>query len=192
MGGIPTSYEANKDSRVTFSFFLFTPVALRPLVALTLLSQIKSIYMVRQAEKKLGTEDEDETPEDFWRALWLDPNNNAANAYLSIFRNCPIFHSHQHGARITGNSFTLIGQTSPNEAVQIQINSMLPLLGGLLTTTPETLVNQVVNSDDSGQFQVQVQASSVPPPGTQYTVCARVNSDQEFSELTQLTLIQHD
>lgn len=148
--------------------------------------------MVRQAERKLDTEDEDETPEDFWRALWLDPSNSAANTYLSLFRNCPIFHSHQHGERITGNSFTLIGQTSPNEAVQIQINSMLPLLGGLLTTTPETLVNQVVNSDDSGQFQVQVQEPSVPPPGTQYTVCARVNSDQEFSEPTRITLIQHN
>jgi len=146
--------------------------------------------MIRQAERRLDTEDEDETPEDFWRALWLDPNNSAANAYLSLFRNCPIFHSHQHGDRITGNSFTLIGQTSPNEAVQIQINSMLPLLGGLLIMGKETLVNQVVNSDDNGQFQVQVQASSVPPRGTQYTIFARVNSDQEFSEPTQITLIQ--
>ena len=170
------------SAKVLLVFYLLFPVGsilYRPLIALTLLSQINSIYLVRQAEKKLGSEEEDSAFADFWKALWLAPTNSSAFAYVGISCRCLIFTSHQHGDRIRGSNFTLVGKTNPKETVQIKI-----------LVDNEILVEQGVNADENGYFQVQVEAPPHSPLGTRYHVQANINDSDDFRETTQISLIQ--
>lgn len=181
-----------KTAKLLLIFYFFVPVGgwFRPLVAVTLLSQIEAIYLAQQAQKKLDQEDDDGAIEEFFRALCLAPSNTAALAYLGLFRNCPVFLNYENGGRITSRGFTLAGQTSPDETVQFKITSTLPLLGGLFGIGNETVVEQGVNADENGCFQIQVPAPSRLPSGTRYTVRASIRSEHEWTEPAQITLVQ--
>ncbi len=181
-----------KNAELLLVFYLFLPIVsiANSLIALTIISQIQAIYMVRQQERRFGTEEDDGAMFDFWRALWLDPNNSAAYAYIGVSRLCPVFLSHQNGDRITSSGFTLIGQAIADGIVQLKITFSLPLLGGLLKMGEQTFIEGEICTDTDGRFQVQVPELSDTTPGTRYTIYAIASREKDIYEATQITLIQ--
>ncbi len=179
-----------RTAELLLVLYFILPIGARHLVALVLISQIKAIHLVRYAEKRLDIEDDSTAIDNFFRILWLDPSNSAAYAYLGVFHPCPVFPSHQNGDRITASGSTLIGQTSSNVTVKLKITLMLSLLGGLFSMGDETLLEEEVNADENGHFQVQVPVTSVIAPGTRYTIFASVSSNLYPNESTQMTLVQ--
>ncbi|HIK09035.1 MAG TPA: hypothetical protein IGS52_02005 [Oscillatoriaceae cyanobacterium M33_DOE_052] len=160
------------------------------LVAQVLLSQIYGMYEVQYALKKAGEEEEEAIERKLWRSFWLDPSNTTTNAYLGLFRNAPIFVSHQQGDKISDKSFTLVGETMPHGRVYLEVKSGMPVFLGLIKLTDETLIATWVDADETGKFQVEVTPTD-PMPKTRYYVSATVMSDR-LTEVTRMTLIQTD
>jgi len=102
----------------------------------------------------------------------------------------PQFTSHRDGEEIRTRGFTLVGQTRPQAVVQIRVTSQLPVLGGVITLAPQTLVNQEVVADANGRFEIAVPYRGVVPVGTQYRVRAVGRFGNETSAPTELVLVQ--
>ncbi len=102
----------------------------------------------------------------------------------------PRFTSHKTGDEIRTRGFTLVGQTRPQAVVQIRVTSQVPVLGGVITVAPQTLVNQDVVADSNGRFEIAVPYRGVVPTGTEYRVRAVGRSGNEASAPTELTLVQ--
>ena len=75
--------------------YIFLPFNNGALIASVLLGQIQSIHTARRAEKKLNLDldldldlenDTDEVLKDFLVALWFNPTNATAYAYLGLLR----------------------------------------------------------------------------------------------------------
>lgn len=163
----------------------------RALIAQILLSQIQAIYLTRQGEKKLDQQDDESATEDFWRAVWLDPHNTKAHAYLGLTRVYPVLISHQQGDRITSHGFTLEGEASPHAMVHLKVTYAPSLISNLFVQKEaETLLEWEINADDRGRFQVQVPPPSAANSGYRYRINVRMSSDEQWSETTQLSLIQ--
>lgn len=102
----------------------------------------------------------------------------------------PQFTSHQNGETIRTRGFTLVGQTRPRAVVQIRVTSQLPVLGGVITVAPQTLVNQEVVADANGRFEVAVPYRGALPVGAEYRVRAVGRFGNEASPATELVLVQ--
>lgn len=175
---------------------MILPIGDKEISALTaqvLLSQIRAMYLARQAEKKLLAEDAEGTDREFLRSQWLDPNNATANSYLSFCYCSPIFLNHHPKERITTDGFVLKGLTIPNGAIHLTVNAYSTFLVGLFSSRARLILDQIVQADETGNFEVQipVSASVEPTPGTRYRIRARVESENFINETTQLTLIQN-
>ena len=102
----------------------------------------------------------------------------------------PQFTSHRNGEEIRSRGFTLVGQTRPRAVVQIRVTSQVPVLGGVITVTPQTLVNQDVVADGNGRFEIAVPYRGVVPAGAEYRVRAVGRFGNEVSVPTELVLVQ--
>ncbi|NET40021.1 MAG: hypothetical protein F6K19_50070 [Cyanothece sp. SIO1E1] len=100
----------------------------------------------------------------------------------------PRFTSHQNGDQVSGNSFTLIGQTRPNAVVQVNVDARTGVLGGLINLNSNTLIDQAVTADSSGRFQIEVPTSGSLVGGTRYEVSATARFGNEASESTTISL----
>lgn len=167
--------------------YIILPVK-NSLIAQVILSQIQGYYAMSYASQKLGGENEEETLRELWRSLWFDPSNTTANSYWGLFRLSPIFLSHQHGEKVTGETFTLVGETLPQSRVYLEVKSGRPLLGGLFKLSDRTLLKTWINADEIGKFQVEVVPSD-PLPETRYYICGIAFHD-EMREITEMTLVQ--
>ncbi len=102
----------------------------------------------------------------------------------------PQFTSHRTGDEIRTRGFTLVGQTRPRAVVQIRVTSQVPVLGGVITVAPQTLVNQDVVADSNGRFEIAVPYRGVVPAGAEYRVRAVGRSGNEASAPVELVLVQ--
>ncbi|MEN9216539.1 MAG: hypothetical protein Q6K90_04345 [Gloeomargarita sp. HHBFW_bins_162] len=102
----------------------------------------------------------------------------------------PQFTSHQNGEEIRTRGFTLVGQTRPRAVVQIRVTSQVPVLGGVITVAPQTLVNQDVVADANGRFEIAVPYRGVVPAGAEYRVRAVSRAGNEVSAPVELVLVQ--
>ncbi|MEN9247818.1 MAG: hypothetical protein Q6L50_00535 [Gloeomargarita sp. GMQP_bins_120] len=102
----------------------------------------------------------------------------------------PQFLSHRDGDQIQSRGFTLVGQTRPRAVVRVRVTSQVPLLGGVITVAPQTLVNQDVVADANGRFEVAVPWRGVVPVGAEYRVRAVARWGNETSPPTELVLVQ--
>lgn len=100
----------------------------------------------------------------------------------------PRFTSHRSGDRVSG-SFTLIGQTSPNATVQVQVTTSVSVLD-VIDLGGQTLVDEEVTANNRGEFRVSVPASSIPVPGTEYRIRAVAQLGNATSSEAELTLRQ--
>jgi hypothetical protein len=74
--------------------------------------------------------------------------------------------------------------------VQIRVTSQVPVLGGVITVAPQTLVNQDVVADSNGRFEIAVPYRGVVPVGAEYRVRAVGRSGDEVSAPVELVLVQ--
>jgi Domain of unknown function (DUF4258) len=102
-----------REPIILLFLWLVLPVGVgysRFLVAQVLLSQIRAIHTARRAEKKLNLDldnDSDEAFREFLSALWFDPGNATAYAYVGLLTPCLGLLNHQNGERMTDSDFTL-------------------------------------------------------------------------------------
>lgn len=96
----------------------------------------------------------------------------------------PAFTSHQDGGRISGNSFTLVGQTRPGATVNIGVVGSTSVFG--LARVQQDLLSSQVTADSTGLFQVNVPLGLQTGGGTRYDVTATASEggEQATSTLT--------
>lgn len=102
----------------------------------------------------------------------------------------PQFTSHSNGDEISTSGFTLVGQTQPNAAVEILVESTTGVAGGFITLGSSALVDTTVTADLNGQFSVNVPAPTVLTENTRYEIEAFASSGGQVSSTTRLTLQQ--
>ncbi|MBD1910223.1 MULTISPECIES: Ig-like domain-containing protein [unclassified Leptolyngbya] len=100
----------------------------------------------------------------------------------------PRFTSHRDGQEVGNGRFTLVGQTRPNATVDIQVTYRVSVLG--VNVVEQTLVDEEVQADRNGQFQLEVSPPRLPVPGVRYTVRATARQGNETSSETRITLSQ--
>ena len=101
----------------------------------------------------------------------------------------PTFTSHKNRDTIATSGFILTGQTQPNASVAIQVISELPILGGLISAR-NTLVDETVQADSNGNFQVEVPRPPSLTRGLRYTIRAVASNQSQKSQPVQLVLFQ--
>ncbi len=96
----------------------------------------------------------------------------------------PAFTSHQDGGRISGNSFTLVGQTRPGATVNVGVVGSTSVFG--LARVQQDLLSSQVTADSTGRFQVDVPLGVQTGSGTRYDVTATASEggEQATSTLT--------
>lgn len=102
----------------------------------------------------------------------------------------PEFTSHTDGADVSGEGFTLVGQTQPGAMVSIRVDAATPVVGGFLNIGSSELVNRTVTADADGNFTVAVPAPLVVADGTKYSIEATARVGDTTSPMTKLTLVQ--
>ena len=180
-------------SGILLLLYMILPIGDKEISALTaqvLLSEIRAMYLAQQAEKKLLAEEPEGTDRDFLRSQWLDPHNNTANSYLSFLYCSPIFLNPHPKERITTDGFVLKGLAIPNGSIHFTVTAYSTFLVGLFSSRGRLVLDQRVQADETGNFEVQF-ANSNPIPGTRYRIRARMESEEFINETTQLTLIQN-
>ncbi|MBF2097341.1 MAG: hypothetical protein IGQ88_03050 [Gloeomargaritaceae cyanobacterium C42_A2020_066] len=102
----------------------------------------------------------------------------------------PQFVNVRDGDRVSGRSFTLLGQTAPNAVVRVTISSEVPFFGGAVNLGTRTILDRDYPADGSGRFQVDV-TPTVVIPGTRYRVRATARQGNATSSPTELNLVQN-
>ena len=104
----------------------------------------------------------------------------------------PIFTNYQNGDQVSTTGFTLQGQTQPNATVEIEVNSKLPVIGGIINVDigGNTFFEQKVTADNQGNFQIAVPAPGGMTSGMKYTVRAIASNQGQTSQPIQLNLVQ--
>lgn len=98
--------------------------------------------------------------------------------------------SHQDGDRIKTRGFTLVGETSPNAEVNVVVTATTPILGGVVNIGGDRLINQVVQADAQGRFNVEVPSPALLQRDTRYTIELTAELQNETSKTTTLELRQ--
>jgi hypothetical protein len=102
----------------------------------------------------------------------------------------PVFTNYQDGDRVTGRGFVLMGQTLPNAKVEIEVNSQMPILGGIINIGGSNLLKRVVTADRNGNFRLEIRQPSPPAAGMRYNVRAVASDGNNLSRAVTMTLIQ--
>lgn len=100
----------------------------------------------------------------------------------------PRFTSPTDGGEVDRDGFILVGQTRPNATVDIRVTYRVSVLG--VNVVEQTLVDEEVQADRNGQFQLEVSPPRLPVPGVRYTVRATAHQGNETSPETRITLSQ--
>ncbi len=98
--------------------------------------------------------------------------------------------SHQDGDRIQTRGFTLSGETSPSAQVNVVVTATTPILGGVVNIGGDRLINQVVQADAQGRFELEVPSPAILQRGTRYTVELTAELQNQTSKTTTLELRQ--
>lgn len=92
-------------------YLLLAPYSIpKSLVYLMLLSQCQASYLLRDGFLKFSQDDEEGATADFYRSLWLDPNEPETNTYLPIAR----FFKHVRHEKI--EDYNLAIQLNPKDS----------------------------------------------------------------------------
>lgn len=102
----------------------------------------------------------------------------------------PQFTSHRNGDEISGDGFTLVGQTRPNARVEVVVESTTGVAGGFISLGSNTLVDTTVTADLNGEFSVNVPAPPVLTGNTSYAIEATARLGDDTSSTTVLNLQQ--
>jgi hypothetical protein len=100
----------------------------------------------------------------------------------------PQLTNYKDGDRVTGNSFQLQGQTLPGASVQIQVSAERSIGGGFINAST-TLVNQTVQADSQGRFQLTV-SPAFPSSGTTYQITLKASANGQTSPTVTVNLVQ--